>query len=680
VKGELPLLINIALALGYALLGGLVARRMGLPTIVGYLLAGVALGPFTPGFTGDIGAIQQLAELGVILLMFGIGLHFSLRELWRVRGIAIPGALLQMGIASAIGYWLARGWGWTPGAALVLGVAISVASTVVLIRGLMDLGVLDTEHGRIAVGWLVLEDLATVAILVLLPAAVADNPTGGWQIPALAVAKAVAFIALMLYVGTRVIPWILGAIANTQSRELFVLVALTAAVGTALASAELFGVSVALGAFVAGVVVSESPFSHQVGADLLPFREAFAVLFFVSVGMLVNPSHLIENWRQVAALSALIILGKSLVAALIGFAFPCPARTALIVGAGLSQIGEFSFIVGQAGVSLGVLDRSQYSLILAGAIVSITLNPWMFRLVDPVERCLKRYPKLWARLNRHGPEIAAPEENLSGHVVIVGCGRVGRHIAETLRQVGVPRLVIESDSGRTKRLNELGIAVLFGDAANSEILKHARLERARALVITVPDDTAALTIVTAARARAPDLRIISRASTWEGAKRLKEAGAIEVVRPELEGGIEIVRRTLLGLEFPVYDVQRYTEAVRREGLGELRAEDDRAHALSELARAAGVVDVAWLAVSSASEAAGQTLGDSNVRARTGASVVAIHRENRVVRNPGPAEILNAGDRVAVLGAPGEIAGAQRLFSAPADAAERKSALHDRQGR
>jgi CPA2 family monovalent cation:H+ antiporter-2 len=335
-------------------------------------------------------------------------------------------------------------------------------------------------------------------------------------------------------------------------------------------------------------VVSESPFSHQVGADLLPFREAFAVLFFVSVGMLVNPSYLWNNWQQVAALTALIVVGKSLIAALIGFAFPHPARTALVVAAGLSQIGEFSFIVGQAGIALAVLDETQYSLILAGAIVSITLNPWMFRLVDPIERGLKRYPRLWARLNRHGPEIARTGEHLRDHVVVVGCGRVGRHIAEVLGQIGVPRLVIEVDTSRTKRLLEMGIPVLFGDAANSEILNHAGLDRAKALIVTVPDDAAALTIVTAARRRAPRLHIVSRASTWEGARHIKAAGATAVVRPELEGGVEIVRQTLLGLDFPTYDVQRYTELVRREGLEVSPTGDDRTRVLEDLTQASGI--------------------------------------------------------------------------------------------
>jgi CPA2 family monovalent cation:H+ antiporter-2 len=560
---QIPLLVDLAFALVYALLGGLVARALRLPTIVGYLFAGVALGPFTPGFSGDVGSIQQLAELGVILLMFGIGLHFSMRDLWRVRDIAIPGALIQMGIATAVGYGLAIGWGWSSSGAIVLGLAVSVASTVVLLRGLMDLGGLNTSHGQVAVGWLILEDLATVAILVILPAIFAPEQAAGPVRAILAIAKAALFIALMLFLGTRVIPAILGAVARTESRELFVLMALTLSLGIALVSAELFGVSLALGAFIAGIVVSESPYSHQVAADLVPFRDAFAVLFFVSVGMLVNPAYLWEHWPQLASLTALVVIGKSLIAAVIGFAFPYPARTALIVAAGLSQIGEFSFIVGQAGVDLGLLDRTQYSLILAGAIVSITVNPWMFRLVDPVERMLKRRPRLWARLNRHGPELTRPGEAMAGHVVIVGCGRVGRHVAEVLRRIGAPRLIVEADAARTKRLQQLGIPVLFGDAANSEILSHTALPSARSLVVTVGDDVSALMVVTAARRIAPHLQIIVRASTWDGARRLKDAGASAVVRPELEGGIAIVERTLDALEFPRNEVQQHTDAVRK---------------------------------------------------------------------------------------------------------------------
>jgi CPA2 family monovalent cation:H+ antiporter-2 len=381
----------------------------------------------------------------------------------------------------------------------------------------------------------------------------------------------------MLLVGHRVIPIILMRVVRTRSRELFILVALTLAAGTALAASALFGVSLALGAFVAGVVVSESEFSHQINADLLPFRETFAVLFFVSVGMLVNPAYLLDHWAQVLAASFLIVVVKGVVSAAIAFLLPYPARTALILGAGRGQIGEFSFIVGQAGLGLSLITADQYSLILAGAIVSITVNPLMFRLIDPAERLLRSFPTFWRFLNRHGPPLPVRVEPLTDHVVIVGSGRVGRHISEVLTQLKVPRLVVEVDPARLAILNRLGVPVLFGDAASSEVLDHAGLERARALIVTLPDDAAAGAVVMAARTRSPELRIIARASTWDGAKRLRDLGANHVVRPELEGGIEIVRRTLLDLELPVDDVGRYVELIRQEEL----AEEDQLSAARE---------------------------------------------------------------------------------------------------
>lgn len=564
---HLPLLVNITVALALSLAGGLVARRLGLPALVGYLLAGVAISPFSPIWIGDTNAIAQLAELGVILLMFHIGLHFSFQDLWRVRDIAIPGALIQMLIISALGAVLAQGWGFSTGGSWLFGVAISVASTIVLLRSLMDQALLDSRHAKVAIGWLVFEDLLTVAILVLLPTLVGRSG-GPWWLPLWAVVKAGLFVGLMVVVGQRVVPIVLGRVVRTRSRELFILVALTLAAGTALAASALFGVSLALGAFVAGVVVSESEFSHQINADLLPFREAFAVLFFVSVGMLVNPGYLVAHWPQVLAVSFLIVVVKGLVSAAIGFLWPYPARTALILGAGRGQIGEFSFIVGQAGLGLALITGDQYSLILAGAIVSIIVNPLMFRLVDPAERWLQKFPALWRVLNRHGPAQQVPLDRLSDHVVIVGSGRVGRHISEVLTQLQVPLLVVEIDPVRLSLLRRLGVPALFGDAASSEILDHAGLERARALVVTLPDDVAAVTVVLKARERAPGLKIIARASTWEGARRLREAGAKEVVRPELEGGIEIVRRALIDLDLELADIASYVDLVRQEELEE----------------------------------------------------------------------------------------------------------------
>jgi CPA2 family monovalent cation:H+ antiporter-2 len=663
---DLPLLVSLTVALAFALAGGLVARRLGLPTIVGYLIAGVALGPLAGRTEAGDEAIRQMAEFGVILLMFGVGLHYNVNDLWRVRQVAIPGALIQTAVVSVLGYWVGRWFGFSVGGAWVLGIATSVASTVVFTRSLMDRGWLNTVHGRIGVGWLVFEDVLTVAILVLLPVVTAGSGSSTLAVAGLAIGKAALFVALMVLVGNRVVPLLLGLVVNTGSRELFVLVALTVAAGTALASAAFFNVSLALGAFAAGVVVSESEFSHQIGADLLPFREAFAVIFFVSVGMLVNPGYLLAHWDQVAILTTLIVAGKAVVTALIGLVVPCQARTALVLAAGRGQIGEFSFILGQSGLALGLIDASQYSLILAGAIASITINPFVMRLVDPAERRLRRWPRLWAALDRGG--VTQPDavdiERLQDHVVIVGCGRVGRHIAEALGRLGIPRLVVESDPIRLDKLRELGVPTLYGDAANSEILRHAAPDRARAIVITLPDDGAALAVVGLARQAAPGIRIVARASTWEGARRLMAAGVASVVRPELEGGVEIVRRTLLDLEMPVREVQRYAEIVRREGLDEVeRPSAERARVLGHLVSTAHDLEVGWLLVDADSTAAGRSLAESGLRAGTGVSVVAIGRGDTVIHNPAPSTHLQPGDHIAVIGTQAQIDEAARVVEA-----------------
>lgn len=666
---DLPLLVNIVVALCVAFVGGLIARRVGLPAMVGYLLAGVAIGPFTPGFVGDPEVIGQLAELGVIFLMFGVGLHFSLRHLWQVRDIAVPGALIQMAITTGLGLGLTQLWGWSLGAGLVLGLAISIASTVVLLRGLMDNGLLNTRHGRVAVGWLVLEDLATITILIALPALTPQMPGVDWVTIGLTLVKAAAFIGLMLLVGNRFIPWVLTHIAHMRSREIFILAVLVVALGTALGSASFFGVSLALGAFLAGTVVGASPFSHQVGADTLPFRDAFTVLFFVSVGMLVNPAYLLANAGQIAALTLLIILGKASIAAALGFLFPYPARTALVVAAGLSQIGEFSFILGQVGLQLGLLTIDQYSLILAGALVSITLNPWMFRLVAPVENALKRWPELWQLLDRHGPAPAPVGAEMSAHVVVVGYGRVGHHIVDVLGTIGVPRLVIESDAGRVDELRQKNVPTLYGDAANSEVVQHAGLERAQALVITLPDETDAAIVVAKARELAPKLPILARAATRRGVKHLAELGVQDVIHPELEGGLEIVRHTLLRLGLPFRAVQEYADLVRQEHYDAGLNADAEHRVLHQLLEAAGMLEVHWLRLEVGSPIVGQTLAEADLRSRTGASVVALWRAGRVIPNPKSQTRFEAGDRLGLIGEAAQIEAAERLLRAgpPAEA-------------
>ncbi len=564
MQHELPILVNITVALLAAFVGGSLARRLKLPSMVGYMLAGVAIGPFTPGFIGDLSTIQQLAELGVIFLLFDVGLHFSLRDLWAVRDTVISGALIQIVVITGLGLLLAHLWGWSLAAGILLGLAITIASTVVMIRNLMDQGLLNTSHGQVAVGWLVLEDLIAVLILVLLPALFTNTHEPLWQTAGLALLKAAAFAVLMLVSGTRIIPWFLRHLVHLRSRELFIIAIVVITVGTATGASYVFGVSLALGAFLAGVVVSESALSHQVGAEMVPFRETFAVLFFVSVGMLVNPLYLFSHAWEVFLLIMVIVLGKFVLTVMQGMLFPRPARTALILAAGRSQIGEFSFILGASGVALGLLKEEQYSLLLAGALLSITLNPFLFRVLPWVEAHLRKLPAFWSLLDRHGPVQEPVAESLRDHVVVIGCGRVGKHIVDVLGHLGIPCLVVELDIGRVTELEGQGVSTLYGDAANSDILTHVHLKQARTVVVTLPDEAATATVVATIHVDAPHVPIVARATTQEGVRRLFVLGAQNVIYPELEGGLEIMRETWTRLGYSESDIQEYTDAVRRD--------------------------------------------------------------------------------------------------------------------
>lgn len=659
---DLPLLINITLALIVAFLGGVLARRLGLPTIVGYLLAGIAIGPFTPGFVGDISTIQQLAELGVIFLMFGVGLHFSFQDLWNVRDVALPGALIQTAFATILGYGLSQAWGWPPLAGLVLGLSISVASTVVLLRGLMDNSLLNTSHGQVAVGWLVMEDILSVLILVLMPTFAQSAGAFNLQELAITLLKAGAFISIMFFAGTRLLPWLLEKIAHTRSRELFILAILAITLGTAMSASELFGVSLALGAFVAGAIISQSHLSHQVGADLFSFRETFSVLFFVSIGMLVNPLFLLENIGQVAALSLLVIVGKAIIVVLLGFFFPRPARTFLVVAVGLSQVGEFSFILGQGGLSLNLLDTDQYSLILAAALISITLNPFLYRLLPWLEEQLRKIPGFWKKLDANTRILEIKKDQLVRHVVIVGYGRVGRHMVDVLEKLEIPMLVIETDSERIIRLNQRNIPTLYGDASNSEVIDHAHLERASVLVVTIPNQTSAEMVVTAARDLNPNLPIIARATAEDGIDRLAQLGAQDVIHPEREGGLEIVRHALLKLDFPVQEIIRYMDAVRRDHYDTQLNTEEEHRLLSDLLHASGNIEVTWMRLEGGNPIIGQTLAGANLRVRTGASVVAIMRGRELMANPKSSTIFEEGDRIGFIGDSEQVREVEKLFS------------------
>ncbi len=542
---SVALIHTIAVGLGLALLLGFLATRVRLPALVGYLLAGVAIGPYTPGFVADGAMASQLAEIGVMLLMFGVGLHFSLGDLLAVRKIALPGAIVQMAVATLLGVGLATWWGWDLGGALVFGLALSVASTVVLLRALETLGILDSYTGRIAVGWLVVEDLAMVLVLVLLPPlagwlggtpegaadAVAHPPlwkTVGWTL-----AQVGGFVAVMLLVGRRLFPWMLWQVARTGSRELFTLCVVAAAVGIAFGSAALFGVSFALGAFFAGMVMRESEFAHRAAQESLPLRDAFAVLFFVSVGMLFDPRVLLERPLQVLAVVAIIIFGKTFAAAALVLAFRYPLQTALTVSASLAQIGEFSFILVGLGASLGLLPPEGASLVLAGALFSIAFNPILFRAIAPLQDWL-RARSAWARQLelRDDPLAELPQSThqryLARQVVLVGYGRVGRRIAAALAARDIPFVVAEQNRELVEWLRARGMAAVAGDAVEPAVLIQAHIARAHMLVIATPDTLDVRQIVATARTLNPAIETVVRTHNEEEAQLLESEGVGKV--------------------------------------------------------------------------------------------------------------------------------------------------------
>ncbi len=553
---SVSLISTIAAGLGLALIFGFIAARLKLPSLVGYLLAGVVIGPFTPGFVADAAIASQLAEIGVMLLMFGVGLHFSLDDLLAVRKIAVPGAVVQMTVATALGIGLARWWGWNLGGALVFGLSLSVASTVVLLRALETRGVLDTANGRIAVGWLVVEDLAMVLVLVLLP------PLGGWlsgrgeadvdslwKTLGLTLLQVGGFVALMLVVGRRFFPWVLWQVQRTGSRELFTLCVVSAAVGIAFGATALFGVSFALGAFFAGMVMRESEFSHRAAEESLPLRDAFAVLFFVSVGMLFDPWVIVERPLQVLAVVAIIVVGKSLAAAALVLAFRYPLNTALTVSASLAQIGEFSFILVAMGASLGLLPPEGQSLVLAGALISIALNQLVFKAVEPLQQWILAKSPLARKLEaRDDPTAELPasteEKYLSRQVVLVGYGRVGRRIAEALTASQLPYVVVEQNREVVERLRSEGLMAVSGDAAEPVVLVQAHIANARMLVIATPDTLNVRQMVNTARTLNPEIEIVVRTHSEAEAKLLESENAGKIFLGEEELAQSMMRYVL----------------------------------------------------------------------------------------------------------------------------------------
>jgi len=517
---------------------GALANKLRLSPLVGYLLAGVLAGPFTPGFVGDAELAPQLAEIGVILLMFGVGLHFSLRDLMSVKNIAIPGAVGQIAVATLLGWGLAELMGWRHIEGLVFGFSLATASTVVLLRAMEERRLLDTRRGKIAVGWLIVEDLACVIALVLIPAlAGALGDGGGGSVSAGDVAKALAvtfgkvaaFVAFMLIVGRKAIPWVLERIAGTGSRELFTLAVLSIAMGVAFGSAALFGVSFALGAFFAGMLLNESEFSHQAANDSLPMRDAFAVLFFVSVGMLFDPRILVEQPLQVLATTLIIVFGKSVAAYAIVRAFGHPNATALTISTSLAQIGEFAFIIAGLGMTLKILPKDGHDLVLAGALITIMLNPLLFMVLDRWQA--REDARVAARAE---PEPEVVPVDVANHAIVVGYGRVGSQLAQLLQERGVPVVVVEEDADRVAQARGNGFPTVRGNVANRRVMLEAAPERANLAIFAMPQALEAGEAIERLKAINPALSVLARAHSEAQVKHLLQHGADAAVLAERE--------------------------------------------------------------------------------------------------------------------------------------------------
>ncbi|CAB1277578.1 cation:proton antiporter [Candidatus Nitrosacidococcus tergens] len=556
------LITTLSAAFGAALVLGFIAAKVRLPALVGYLLAGILIGPFTPGLIVDMEIAQQFSQIGIMLLMFGVGLHLSLEDILSVRKIVLPGAALQVTASTTLGTILAHSWGWEWGYSIAFGLSISIGSTVVLLRSLEMHGLFGSINGKITIGWFVVQDILTVLVLVLLP------PLAGWlggNAPsseteislglelALTLGKVALFIALMLIVGRRLFPWILWKIAGTGSHELFTLSVVAVAISITYGASMLFGVSIALGAFFAGMVLRESKLSHRAATESLPLRDAFAVLFFVSVGMLFNPQVLMEQPLKVLGVVAVIMIGTPLVSALIVLSLRYPLNTVLVIWASLSQIGEFSFILTNVGIQLGLLSTDAQSLVLAAALISIAVNPLIFRAVKPMQMWIRSKSALARIVERPDDPLAklpmsTERKFLANQIVLIGYGRVGHRIGEALAHTNTPYVVVEENREVVEKLREKGIPSVSGDAGDSSVLIQAHIARAGMLIIAIPDILSTRKMITTARTLNPQIKIIIRTHSEEELNLLEQEGVGKVFFGESELAASMINYILNQIE------------------------------------------------------------------------------------------------------------------------------------
>jgi K+:H+ antiporter len=652
----MDLVSDLTLVMVAALIGAFLAQRAGQPLIVGYILAGVVVGPFTGGPTvGNVHELEQLAELGVVLLLFSLGLELSLRELAPVRAVALAGAAVQMLLTILLGIALgmALGWEWRP--ALWFGALLSVSSTMVALKTIQAQGRLGTLSSRVMLGILVVQDLAVVAMMIVLPEL--SDPSFGLSTIGIAATRAIAVLAIVILFATRVVPPLMSFVARWNSRELFLLATVTLAVGVGYV-AWAFGLSMALGAFVAGIVVNESEYAHQALSDVAPFRDLFGMLFFVSVGMLLDPALL---WAQIGVLAivvAVVVVGKAAILAGVVRAFGYWNIVPLAVGLTLFQVGEFAFVLARVGLATKAIPEEIYSLALNTAIITMALTPVVSRFVPAI------YTRVWPRRERETLElINVPSTGLSRHVVIVGAGRVGRSVADALGQLNLPFVLIETDDRRVRQARQAGLAIIYGDATQPIVLEAAAIDRACALLVTVPSFPDARAIVESARRLHPDLPIIARAEGDDAVRGLYGLGIQEVTSPEVEAAIEMTRQALTYLKLPPHDVLRAGGVIRHQRYSHGGSADSSGLAMmAQIGEVARQLDFNWMLVPAGSPFEGRTLAALNVRSTTGASIVGIIRSGSFTANPDGASSLERGDLVAVLGTADQIARFERGVS------------------
>lgn len=635
---------DLAIVLVAGLIGGLVAQQLRQPLILGYILAGVLVGPHSVGrAVTNTHDIELLAEIGVALLLFALGLEFSLKQLRPVRGIALVGTPLQILLTIGLGVTLGRVFGWSWTSAVWLGALVSLSSTMVLLKTLMAQGRMGTLSSRVMIGILIAQDLVVVPLMILLPAL--SDPEAGLRALVTATGKAVLFLTLMFVVGTRVLPKLMQVIAVRQSRELFLLAITAIGLGVGYAT-YLFGLSFAFGAFVAGMVLSESDYAHQALSDIIPLRDVFGMLFFASIGMLIDPRLLLATAGQVVVILLALLFGKSLILSGLSYAFGYRNVVPLAVGLGLWQVGEFAFVLGRVGVSTGSLSPAAFTLVLNAAVASMVLTPAVSGLTTPIYAWWRR---------RAGREpfqtINLPASGLSEHVVIIGGGRVGRFTAEFLQRLHLPSVLVELDYRRFEQARDGGAAAVFGDATQSVVLEAADVARARLLLVTVPIVSVTEAIIDQVRRLNPAIRIVARAEGAEQLRHLQERGLAEVVQPELEAGLEMVRQSLLHMDYGVTEVHRVSTQLRQEMYAPLFGDDSDYQKLVQLGAAGQLFDFVWVEVRAGSLLDGHTIADLALRTRTGATVVGIMRDGQMIANPAPTERLEALDLLAIAGTP-----------------------------